>query len=230
MSARVTAPARNASGRRTSERLLRAAERLFAEQGLDAVSLRQISVAAGMRMTHAVAYHFGDKAGLIRAIVEDRSLRIEERRRPLLDELERQGRVGDLRALAQAGIHPAVELIGETGYYFRFLAQLDRHPRELSQLLVSGAFRSTLRVLELQDDAACPQLSAAVLEHRRKHATHLVLAALADLEANARGVPDKLAVEDLIDCVVALYSTPPSRPTLEAAGAEPKEGSTRRCP
>ena len=44
------------------------------------MSLRQIGTAAGMRMAGTVAYHFGDKDGLIRAIIEDRDRPIDERR------------------------------------------------------------------------------------------------------------------------------------------------------
>jgi len=206
----------NASGRETRRLLIRTAERLFAEQGIDAVSLRQISAVAGLRMSGAVAYHFGDKAGLIRAIIEDRSLRDDERRRPVLAELERQGRVHDLRALAEAGIRPAVEEMGETGYYFRFLAQLDRHPDVLADLRAGGAFRSTLRVVELQDEAARDHLPPKILENRRRLATHLVIAALADLEAHTGRDVDEVVVSDLIDCVAALYATPPSSHTVEA--------------
>lgn len=43
----------------TREALLTAAERLFAERGVQAVAHRQISVAAGQRNQAAVNYHFG---------------------------------------------------------------------------------------------------------------------------------------------------------------------------
>src|SRR5215471_15954094 len=79
----------NETGRKTRERLIRTAERLFAQRGIDAVSLRQIVAAAGMRMSTAVAYHFGDKAGLIRSIIADRTSSEDDARRALLDELER---------------------------------------------------------------------------------------------------------------------------------------------
>jgi AcrR family transcriptional regulator len=208
----------NATGRETRQLLIRTAERLFAEQGIDAVSLRQISAAAGRRMAGAVRYHFGDKTGLIRAIIEDRTAREDELRRPLLEELARKGRTGDLRALAEAGIRPAVEQMGETGYYFRFLAQLDRHPHQLSELRATGAFRSTLQqLLELQDRAA-GELPPPILERRRRLATHLAITALADLEADGGRGADQ-TVADLIDCIVALYSTPPSPETLETLPA-----------
>src|SRR5437588_5237728 len=52
----------------TREAILTAAERLFAEHGVFAVSNRQVSEAAGQGNNAAVGYHFGTKADLVRAI------------------------------------------------------------------------------------------------------------------------------------------------------------------
>ncbi|MGO4759077.1 TetR family transcriptional regulator, partial [Streptomyces sp. 2MCAF27] len=51
----------------TRELILTAAERLFAERGVYAVSNRQVSEAAGQGNNAAVGYHFGTKADLVRA-------------------------------------------------------------------------------------------------------------------------------------------------------------------
>jgi AcrR family transcriptional regulator len=199
----------NASGRETRQLLIRTAERLFAEQGVDAVSLRQISVAAGMRMTGAVAYHFGDKAGLIGAIVSERSVTIAEHCERLLDETELRGRLGDLRAVTNSSIRAGAAIIDGSSYFFRFLAQLDRHPQVLAELQASEAFRSAPgRIIALQDAAAAAHLPPKLVEHRRRLATHLVLAALADLEESCPDKPDAQLVDDLVDCVTALYTTP----------------------
>src|SRR5262245_62082832 len=99
--------ATNAGGRETRELLVRTAERLFGEHGIDAVARRQVSGAAGCRMSGAVSYHFGGKVGLLRAIIHDRSVGMDERRGALLAELERQGSVDDLRALLEAQLRPA---------------------------------------------------------------------------------------------------------------------------
>ena len=53
----------------TQEVVLDAAERLFGRHGVDAVSLREIAVAAGSSNHFVVQYHFGDKARLIREIL-----------------------------------------------------------------------------------------------------------------------------------------------------------------
>lgn len=72
---------RSAASRR---RLIAAAERLFAQHGFAAVSLRQIGAAAGQRNTNAVRYHFGAKERLIEAIFEQRQAEIEPIRRRML--------------------------------------------------------------------------------------------------------------------------------------------------
>src|SRR5881394_607948 len=68
----------------TRIRILEAAEQLFAEFGIEGVSLRQIAAAAGQRNTSAVAYHFGSKAGLVAALYEWRMSPINARRLELL--------------------------------------------------------------------------------------------------------------------------------------------------
>jgi AcrR family transcriptional regulator len=58
---------------------MRAAEQLFAEQGIDRVSLREIAVAAGQRNVSAATYHFGSKRELIEAILERHSRPVQDR-------------------------------------------------------------------------------------------------------------------------------------------------------
>ncbi|MGA1525538.1 MAG: TetR/AcrR family transcriptional regulator, partial [Planctomycetota bacterium] len=51
----------------TKHQILDAAERLFAEFGVDATSLRAVTSTAGVHLA-AVNYHFGSKDGLVRAV------------------------------------------------------------------------------------------------------------------------------------------------------------------
>lgn len=66
----------------TVERILDAAEALFAERGFAETSLRTITGAAGVNLA-AVNYHFGSKKSLIQAVF----VRFLD---PLVDEIERQ--------------------------------------------------------------------------------------------------------------------------------------------
>lgn len=68
--------------------LIAAAERLFAEHGIDGVSLREITREANQRNTTALQYHFGDRDGLVRALVVKHMETVAVRRAAMLDLVE----------------------------------------------------------------------------------------------------------------------------------------------
>ncbi|MAF83215.1 MAG: TetR family transcriptional regulator, partial [Chromatiales bacterium] len=80
----MTKSKQTASSSGTREALLLAGERLIAENGIDAVSLRQINTAAGQRNSSAAHYHFGSKEALVRAIFEYRMERVNSNRQSRL--------------------------------------------------------------------------------------------------------------------------------------------------
>lgn len=71
----------------TQTLLLIAAEKLFAREGIDAVSTRRIAQEAGQRNISATYYHFGGKEQLIDALLALRMREINRRREALLDTL-----------------------------------------------------------------------------------------------------------------------------------------------
>jgi AcrR family transcriptional regulator len=71
----------------TKERLLDTAERLFAAQGFDAVSIRLIVAEAGANLA-AVHYHFKSKEALLDAVVLRKATPINQQRLALLDRFE----------------------------------------------------------------------------------------------------------------------------------------------
>ncbi len=75
----------------TRARIVSAAERLFAERGIDATTLAQVNKAANQRNRSAVQYHFGNKEGVIHAILDKHTPGIESRRHAMLDEIEMAG-------------------------------------------------------------------------------------------------------------------------------------------
>ena len=110
--------------------LIRAAERLFAEHGSDGVSLREITAAAGATNASAVQYHFGDRRGLVRAVLAKHEVAIEQRRHELLDAYEARP-APDVRALAAALVRPlAAELDNDDGGlgYLQLVADLYNRP------------------------------------------------------------------------------------------------------
>ena len=76
-------------GRRPGkERILDAAEQLFAQRGFYGVSLRDITQAAGVDVA-LVAYHFGGKRELFTAVFERRAEVLNRERLELLEEVRR---------------------------------------------------------------------------------------------------------------------------------------------
>lgn len=93
-------------GLTTKERLLEAAEELFARDGFERVSVRAITARAGANVA-AVNYHFGSRRGLVHAVVERHVEPGVRERLERLGELERRGG-GTVEELAEAFIRPFV--------------------------------------------------------------------------------------------------------------------------
>ncbi|GAA4490250.1 TetR family transcriptional regulator [Rhodococcus olei] len=107
--------------------MIEAAERMYAERGIDGVSMRDVAAAAGQRNNSAVQYHFGGRDGLLLAVFRYRMADVNDARRRYLEEIDRQGRGDDLRALVEAGIRPLAEFLGsepEGSHYARFIARV----------------------------------------------------------------------------------------------------------
>lgn len=90
--------------------LMRTAERLFGDFGIDGVGLRAISEAAHQKNNNAVQYHFGSKLGLLEAILEWREGELQPLRRAMLEQGEKEGRLGDLRWLLRVCFEPNYRL------------------------------------------------------------------------------------------------------------------------
>ncbi|KFB10893.1 TetR/AcrR family transcriptional regulator [Nitratireductor basaltis] len=75
------------------DRILDAAERTFAEHGIEQASLRQITTAADVNIA-AVNYYYGSKEQLVFAVLDRMAERINSRRHMLLDEAEARMQAG----------------------------------------------------------------------------------------------------------------------------------------
>src|SRR5207247_7907547 len=96
--------------RDTTSRILDVAEELFGEQGLDRVSIRDITRKAKVNLA-AINYHFGSKEDLIAAVFERRVVPVNEARLAALDRVEKSAgrRIPKLEAILEAFIRPALQ-------------------------------------------------------------------------------------------------------------------------
>ena len=112
----------------TQEAILKAAERLYAEHGVFAVSNRQVSEAAGQGNNAAVGYHFGTKTDLVRAIEEKHRGPIERLREKMVADL---GTRTDMRDWVSCLVRPLtdhLDALGNPTWYARFAAQVMTDP------------------------------------------------------------------------------------------------------
>jgi AcrR family transcriptional regulator len=115
----------------TREDLISAAEVLFARQGFEATSLRQITEAADANVA-SVNYYFGSKQGLLVEVLDGVVGPIVEGRHQLLDELEKDGDP-DVRSILTAFVLPDLRTIAE-------LRKRDPDlPRSLARMYTEGS-------------------------------------------------------------------------------------------
>jgi AcrR family transcriptional regulator len=207
----------------TKELLIGVGEDLFGRFGIDAVSLREIAVAAGQTSSNAVQYHFGDKRGLVRAILDDRLLRHELHRREQLKALQTVGKHAP-RDLLQILWGSIVSLRSADGQYSfcRFVLQYmlqaqgpDRPAREKAarshkRTVVAGF--ASLFALNESIRACYPNLSDTQFEYRWKAVAIMFLAAVVGHDnaqlAKSSGVHQEFDLRPIMDLALAALSAP----------------------
>ncbi|WP_305788214.1 TetR/AcrR family transcriptional regulator [Symbioplanes lichenis] len=191
--------------------ILATAERLYAEQGIVAVSNRQISEAAGQGNNAAVGYHFGTKTDLIRAILQHHNEPRESLRRALA--AQHAGRT-DLRAWLTCLVLPStahLAALGTPSWYARFAAQLLTDPA-LRRLAAEEHAPERRAVLD-QLRACLTHLPPDVRDTRVDMAHTLIAHTCADRERAGATEADWAATgAHLIDALEGLFTAPVRSP------------------
>ncbi|MEW2290379.1 TetR family transcriptional regulator [Streptomyces sp. NPDC047841] len=220
--ARRTARAEQVSA--TREAILTAAERLFAEHGVYAVSNRQVSEAAGQGNNAAVGYHFGTKADLVRAVARRHAEHIETLRKRAL---AATGDSTDVRDWVDCLVRPVtghLASLGSPTWYARFCAQAMTDPAlheiMVEESLASPALREAVEGL----NRTLPELPPEVRAERGQMVRLLILHTCAERErALAEGTPTPRATWDevatgLADAIVGLWLAPVGAARRAAGG------------
>ncbi|BBY61671.1 TetR/AcrR family transcriptional regulator [Mycolicibacterium sarraceniae] len=202
----------------TRQAILTAAERLFAEHGVFAVSNRQVSEAAGQGNNAAVGYHFGTKTDLVRAIEHKHAIPVEKLRAARVAALA--GTNVQLRDWAECLVLPLTDhltAMGNPTWYARFAAQVMADPA-YQQTVTRDALALPNLVTVLEGINRClPDLPGHVRVERNIMARNLLMHTCAEYErALAEGASLPLtnwrtAASGLVDAIVGLWLAPVTR-------------------
>jgi AcrR family transcriptional regulator len=135
--------------RTTRDKLMDAAEKLFARRGYHGTSLRDITGAVGVDVA-LVNYHFGGKKQLLEAVLERRGHVLnEERLRQLAEARERAAPAApSTEAVIGAFLDPILSRLAHAGAgwhsYFALIAYVNNSP-EWGRKLMGKTFDTTVR-------------------------------------------------------------------------------------
>lgn len=150
----------------TKERILSAAETLFAQRGFDGASLRELTSIAGVNLA-AVNYHFGSKDKLIEQVFKRRLDALNQQRLAALSAVQQRDDHG-LSDVLGAFIRPALELSHDAGggLFMRVLARaFAEHDDTLRQFL-SDNYGHVIRQFTAEFARLLPHLEKAELYWR----------------------------------------------------------------
>jgi len=213
---------RRARSEATRNALMRAAEKLIAEGGMENLSIKQIVAAAGQKNESALQYHFTNLTGLLGAIHAERSAQVQAGRAASLAAVLKISPQPSLRQLCLLMVEPTFMLARNDPEFRRYvkafgheLAVTDASPLKIVSTQggggASGQETGTLlrKVLgHLEDNDFYTRMEAAIrlcsasMHHqaKQKHAF--------------RGHQSDLFLHHLVDALVGLLSAPISPETL----------------
>ncbi|MDI9915911.1 TetR family transcriptional regulator [Rhodococcus sp. IEGM 1379] len=144
------------------------ADRMFAERGVDEVSLREIVIESGQKNVSAVQYYFGGRDGLFLAVFRRRLAKLNEARSAYLEVVDSEGRGEDIRSLIEVSIVPLADYlrsVTDGSHYARFSARMtprvDFTSRDFAD--ISGVSREIIvrlrrALVHLPEDAAATRV------------------------------------------------------------------------
>lgn len=201
----------------TKERLKAAARTLFARNGIEGVTVREILAEAGEKNGASLNYHFGKKEELVKRIAEDIFGLLDKAWAEDLAKLDARPQPPTVRDLIMLiinpGLHPEAE--GERTAQ-RLIDSLSRERQHLLSVIAAENHHSSYRTIMERIAALQPHIPKAVMAHRAIFLTRYLSAVLAAYEetcnAQEAGRP-RLAgsVRDLgviVDTAVGIMTAP----------------------
>jgi AcrR family transcriptional regulator len=199
-------------------RIIEAAEKLFAVDGYDAVSFRDLTAAAGVSLS-AIHYHFGSKQAVLSEIFGRRAGLLNERRLELLEAARRYaGRPPPLESILDAFLRPAFEVThGDRNDLFnRLRARVSLEQSVTTREIVSRAFDKLDLLFIAELGAALPELAHEDLHWRFHFLVGAMIYTMSDsgqLEGLSGGkcstARTDLALTGMVATFSALFRSPP---------------------
>ncbi|MGO1541531.1 MAG: TetR/AcrR family transcriptional regulator [Luteimonas sp.] len=151
----------------TKERILGAAEELFAQQGFGGTSLRQVTSRAEVNIA-AVNYHFGSKENLVNEVFRRRMDEMSAQRLEMLRQATTE-RPDDLEAVLAAFVEPALALAGGRsggGAFIRVIARAYAEKNDGLRAFLSERYGHVQRDFARALAACLPELNKEELYWR----------------------------------------------------------------
>ncbi|TXH65127.1 MAG: TetR/AcrR family transcriptional regulator [Lysobacteraceae bacterium] len=165
----------------TKERILDAAETLFARYGFGGTSLRQVTSQADVNIA-AVNYHFGSKENLVNEVFRRRMDEMSmQRLRQLQDALRNSP--GDLDAILAAFVEPALAMAQDRhggGSFIRVIARAYAEKNDSLRRFLSEQYGHVLREFAKAIAGCVPGLSKSELYWRLDFLAGALTYAMAD--------------------------------------------------
>jgi len=171
----------------TKQRILSAAEELFARHGFAGASLRQVTSAANVNLA-AVNYHFGSKDNLINEVFRRRLDELTERRLEALQQARDSG-TASLETLLEAFVTPALNLATDRLGGSAFMRVLARAYAEHDQTLrkfLSDNYGHVLKAFAKAIHELMPELQKEPLYWRLDFISGALTYAMSDFGAIKR--------------------------------------------
>ena len=221
-----------AAGQLAREELILAAIALFAEIGVDAVTLRMINRAAGHKNNSSLHYHFGSKDGLVEAVSEFIQSHFDALREPALSTLEAAAETGPVgvREIMQAFVEPYLRVIQdyEWGYAaVRTIARMEFDGDLRVREHLSKSARRVMQRLSRLHRAALPRLGPEEFNRRFNHVVTSTILGFADYRSLGSSYLGDLSVASLprlgdfyVSVGAAVLMAPPEEPDASVRGGD----------
>ena len=209
---------RQLNSAKTREKLIDAAVELYGSSSMDAVSLREIAVEAGQKNPNALQYHFGDRDGLLQAIVDKHSARIGVLRDDYIRRAQ-QDQWSPGETAARCLVMPIVDYVETTEDGANFVKLVSQIAAIYQNGTASGPAAGVqfprTRSLETVFNRALSALSSGEAQSRIYLVVTITFHTIADVYSNAKQgsanpvTSRKLMIDQLICLLESFFSASP---------------------